>query len=104
MARQMIKRDITPVLATAQQWIQACLIEDRSVFSAEPRWTASLVTEVFKAFVEHPDVGDDDFMTKLKGQMKEASPPAQTVNGRNALGTLAFPIEYEGAHEATASA
>jgi len=91
MARQMIKRDITPVLTAAQKWIQTCLIEDRSVLSAEPRWTASLVTDVFKAFVEHPDVGDDDFMTKLKAQMKEASPPAQQLMAEMLWALLLFP-------------
>ena len=73
MARKFLKRDISPILAAAEKWIPTCLIEDRSVFSTDPRWTAPLVTEVFRAFVEHPDFGDDDFMTKLKGQMKNAS-------------------------------
>ena len=49
------------------------------------------MTEVFKAFVEHPDVGDDDFMTKLKGQMKEASPPAQQLMAEMLWALLLFP-------------
>jgi hypothetical protein len=61
------------------------------VFSAEPLWTASLAADVFKAFVEHPDFGDDDFMTKLKGQMKSASRPAQRLMAEMLWALLLFP-------------
>jgi 5-methylcytosine-specific restriction protein B len=86
-----MKRDTSHVLAAAEQWIRTCLIEDGSIFSTEPRWTALLVTEVFKAFVEHPDFGDDDFMTKLKGQMKNASPQAQQLTAEMLWALLLFP-------------
>lgn len=91
MARKFMKRDTSHVLAAAEQWIRTCLIEDGSIFSTEPRWTALLVTEVFKAFVEHPDFGDDDFMTKLKGQMKNASPQAQQLTAEMLWALLLFP-------------
>ena len=65
MARQTQERDVSPILAAAEHWIKTCLIEDRSVFLVDSRWTAALVDEVYGAFVEHPDLGNDDFMTKL---------------------------------------
>jgi hypothetical protein len=91
MARQMLKREIAPVLAAAQQWMRTCLIEDRSVFATDAHWTASLVDEVDEAFVGHPDVGQDDFMTKLKGQMRPSSPLAQQLMAEMLWALLLFP-------------
>jgi 5-methylcytosine-specific restriction protein B len=90
MARQILKRDISHVLAAAEQWIRTCLIEDRSVFLTDCRWTASLTDEVYRAFVEHPDYGDDDFMTKLKGQMKSGSPSAKQLMAEMLWALLLF--------------
>ena len=91
MARQTRERDISPVLTAAEQWIKACLIEDRSVFLRDSRWTAPLVDEVYGAFVEHPDFGDNDFITKLKGQMKSGSPAAQQLMAEMLWALLLFP-------------
>ena len=91
MARKFLKRDSSPILAAAENWIKTCLIEDGSVFLADSRWTVPLVDEVFRAFVEHPDFGDDDFMTKLKGQMKNASAPAQQLMAEMLWALLLFP-------------
>lgn len=91
MARRFLKRETSQILAAAEKWIKTCLIEDRSMFLVEPRWTVSLIKEVFQAFVEHPDYGDDDFMTKLKNQMKNASPPAQQLMAEMLWALLLFP-------------
>lgn len=91
MARKFLKRDSSPILAAAEKWIGTCLIEDRSLFLADSRWTLPLVDEVFKAFVEHPDFGDDDFMTKLKGQMKNASTPGKQLMTELLWALLLFP-------------
>jgi hypothetical protein len=91
MARQIPERDISPILAAAEQWILTCLIEDRSLFLPDSRWTAALVDEVYRAFVQHPDFGDDDFMTKLKGQMKNGSSPAKQLMAEMLWGLLLFP-------------
>jgi 5-methylcytosine-specific restriction enzyme B len=91
MARQTVKRDISPILAAAEQWIRTCLIEDRSLFVPSHRWTAPLVEEVYRAFVEHPDYGQADFMTKLKGQMKSSSSQAQQLMAEMLWALLLFP-------------
>src|SRR5712692_3989817 len=91
MARQIVKRDISLILAAAESWIGTCLIEDRAVFLQDSRWTAALVDEVYRAFVEHPDFGEDDFMTKLKGQMKSGSPAAQQLMAEMLWALLLFP-------------
>jgi hypothetical protein len=91
MARQVHNRDIAPVLAAAEQWINTCLIEDRSIFSAKSLWTDIVVNEVYQAFVKHPDYGSDDFMTKLKGQMSPASASAQQLMAEMLWALLLFP-------------
>ncbi len=91
MARKFLKRDSSPILAAAGKWIGTCLIGDHSLFLADSRWTLPLLDEVFKAFVEHPDFGDDDFMTKLKAQMKNASTPGKQLMAEVLWALLLFP-------------
>jgi hypothetical protein len=91
MARQVHDRDIAPVLAAGEQWINTCLIDDKSNFSNKALWTAPLVNEVYGAFVKHPDYGQDDFMTKLKGQMASASTSAQQLMAEMLWALLLFP-------------
>lgn len=79
MAIKINKRDLSQILSAAKQWIDKCLIEDRAVLSNNLLWTPALIEEVRKAFVEHLDTSKDDFMTKLKGQMKNCSPAAQQL-------------------------
>ena len=90
MARQAPEHDISPTLAAAKQWINSCLIEDGSVFS-DSLWTAALVDEVYQAFVKHPDESEDVFISKLKGQMKEASPSAKRLMAEMLWALLLFP-------------
>jgi hypothetical protein len=91
MPRQIHNRDITPTLAAAEKWIDSCLIENGSLFGAAPLWTEGLVAEVRSAFVEHPDFGDKDFITKLKGQMRPASPQAKQLLAEMLWSLLLFP-------------
>jgi hypothetical protein len=39
MARQAHNRDLAPVLAAAERWINTCLINDQSILSNKPLWT-----------------------------------------------------------------
>ena len=91
MARTIQRRDISPILAAAEKWIRTCLIEDGSLFLRDSRWTVALVDEVFHAFVDHPDAGDDDFLTKLTGQIRNASRPAQQLTAEMLWALLLFP-------------
>lgn len=91
MAREVHDKDIAPTLAAAEQWIQTCLLGDRSMFSSVSLWTAPIAQEVHSAFVDHPDMGTDDFMTKLKRQMATASQPAQRLMAEMLWALLLFP-------------
>ena len=65
MARQILKHHLSLILAAAERRIQAWLVEDRPVFLQDSRWTPGLADEVYRALVKHPDLGADDFITKL---------------------------------------
>ena len=91
MARRFKGRDSAPILSAAENWIKECLIEDRSVFIQEARWTAPLVEKVYQAFVEHPDFGHEDFMTKLKGQMGSSPQTVQQLAAEMLWALLLFP-------------
>lgn len=91
MARKFLKRDTSHVLSAAERWILTCLVNDGSIFMKETRWTLPLVNEVYTAFVEHPDEGQDDFMTKLRGQMEKSSPSAQQLVSEMLWALLIFP-------------
>ena len=97
MANRVPERDIAPTLSAAEKWIESCLIGDRAVFSPDCRWTAALIEEVYRAFVDHPNSGEDDFMTKLKGQMKNASPAAQQLMAEMLWALLLFPSNMKAA-------
>jgi 5-methylcytosine-specific restriction protein B len=92
MARQNSKRDTSPILSAGESWIAECLLKDGSVLMrGKSLWTAPLVDEVYRAFVEHPDVGADDFMTKLKRQMAAVSASAQQLTAEMLWVLLLFP-------------
>lgn len=91
MARQVRSRVLAPVLAAAQTWINRSLVQDQSVFSDKHLWTGALVSEVYHAFVEHPDFGHDSFIDKLKGQLFNASAPAQQLIAEMLSALLLFP-------------
>jgi len=91
MARHIRKRDLSPVLGAAEAWITRSLVQDQSVFSDQPLWTGPLVSEVYHAFVDHPDFGEDTFIAKLKGQLQNASAPAQQLLAEMLWALLLFP-------------
>jgi 5-methylcytosine-specific restriction enzyme B len=95
MARVAPDHDLTPTLAAAERWITTCLIEDGSIFTEKPLWAAPLVDEVYHAFADHPDLGADDFMTKLKGQIGAASHTAQQLAAEMLWVLLLFPTNMK---------
>jgi hypothetical protein len=91
MARITNNDTLGPIIDAAQKWIRQCLIEDGSCLSAGSLWTLGNVEEVKRAFVDNPDLGKDDFLTKLKGQMQSASPAAKKVMAEMLWALLLFP-------------
>lgn len=91
MARHTNARDIAPLLLAAHHWIERCLLESGSLLADHSLWTPPLLEELRSAFVDHPDAGDDDFMTKLRGQMQAASPAGRQLMAEMMWVLLLFP-------------
>lgn len=79
MSRFNPDHNVAPVLDAAAQWIQRCLVDERSLFSDRTLWTSAVLEEVRAAFVDHPDESKATFFEKLEGQMREASPDAKCL-------------------------
>ena len=86
MARLTNKKDISPVLDAARQWIDRCLIADDSILGARQLWTDPLVNEVHKAFVQNPDLGKDRFPDRIERSNERRVSGWKAINGRDALG------------------
>ncbi|WP_146207653.1 hypothetical protein [Bradyrhizobium sp. SUTN9-2] len=97
MARQVHNRDIRATLIAARNWIDTCLIGDGSLFSTDTLWTVANVEHVVRAFVDHPDEGNDDFLTKLKGQMTPATVEARRLVAEMLWALLLFPSNMKAA-------
>lgn len=91
MARHIKNRDLGPVLAAARTWINDCLVGERSVFSSGTLWRPELVEEATRAFVDHPDTGEDPFMVKLARQMASCSPGAKQLLAEMLWAMFLFP-------------
>jgi 5-methylcytosine-specific restriction protein B len=91
MARNVSDRDTAPLLSAAHRWIESCLSADGSLLDDRSLWNVPLIEELRSAFVDHPDTGDDDFMTKLQGQMQAASPAGRQLMAEMMWVLLLFP-------------
>jgi 5-methylcytosine-specific restriction protein B len=92
MARQIADRDLAPLLAAARRWIATCLIADGSLFVPERSlWTTANAEVLQRDFVDRPDAGGDDFMTKLQRQLADAGAPAQQFAAEVLWALLLFP-------------
>jgi len=91
MGRLIPDRDISSTLDAADQWIKSCLIGDSSILTDMPLWDAETVQAVHGAFVGNPDYSDDDFMTKLRGQMDRTSVAARRLMAEMLWILLLFP-------------
>jgi 5-methylcytosine-specific restriction enzyme B len=92
MSRKITDRDLSPILEAARSWIERCLVGDGSLLSTDgTHWTSNNADSLKTAFVDRPDDGDDDFMTKLKRQMSDAGSHAQLLMAEMMWALLLFP-------------
>lgn len=66
-----------PVYEAAVRWRHRCLLDDRSLFADRVGSTLADAETLIRDFVEQPDHGDDNFLTKLSRQL--ARSPASAV-------------------------
>ncbi len=65
-----------PVYAAATHWRDRCLLDDRSLFGDRPEPTLDDGLALARDFVQQPDTGAGDFLTKLSGQLAQTPPTA----------------------------
>lgn len=66
-----------PVYAAAARWRDRCLLDDRSLFADSEGSSVADAQVLVRDFVNQPDVGSDDFLTKLSRQLSQS--PASAV-------------------------
>ena len=93
MARHVTERDLAPLLAAAREWIDRCLVEDRSLLVDDRNlWTAENADRLQSGFVERPDSGSDDFMTQARAAaLRHRVPQAQQLTAEMMWVLLLFP-------------
>lgn len=91
MARYIKGKDSSPIIAAANEWVHTCLINDGSVFSDGPLWTAANLALLDTYFVKNPDSSGGTFYGKLENQLKEAGPAAQCLMAEMLWALLLFP-------------
>lgn len=95
MARLTSDRNLGKVIDAAQEWIHRCLIGDGSIFSEDQLWTPENIDEVRRAFVDNPDEGEGNFLTKLRGQMDLTSSHAKRLMAEIMWALLLFPSKTD---------
>lgn len=89
--------DLTSVLNAARRWINDCLIGDGAILSDEQLWTPPVVEELRAAYVDNPDFGKGDFVTKLVKQLEAASDPTKRLAAEMIWALLLFPSNIKAA-------
>lgn len=56
-----------PVYQAAVLWRDRCLVQDHALFDDRPGSTLQDAEVLIRDFIEQPDQGKDDFITKLRG-------------------------------------
>lgn len=75
MSRYCGKSNSTPILSAASVWRRQALESDGSVFLPASIWTLDNVQLLDKYFVQNLDMGEGNYITKLREQL-EPTPPA----------------------------
>jgi hypothetical protein len=91
MARKGSNRDFSNILQAVRGWIDHCLVHDGSLFGRQQLWTPALVSAVYEGFAGNPDLGRDDFFTKLTGQMRPLGSDGRRLMGEVLWALLLFP-------------
>lgn len=91
MARACTARDLEPVLDAARAWVDACLIEDGSILGQGSIWTDRNIRALKEAFVDRPDEGDRDFLSKFKDQLRDVDGATRQLAAECIWVLLLFP-------------
>ena len=69
MSRFCGEIETAPKFQAIERWKERCLLGEQSLFGEGELWNAENIAYLKTYFVERPDLGADNFMTKLKNQL-----------------------------------
>ena len=71
----------TPIFTIAEQWKEKCLLNNKSLFFDDGRriWSKKNVDQLIEQYVHRPDLGKDDFFTKLSRQLGPTTDTAKLL-------------------------
>src|ERR1700687_2159462 len=79
------------VLEAAKNWRDRSFIGDKSIFTDETLWTLPYLDELQRYFVENLDMGEGNFLEKLREQLAPASPAAKRLAAELMWVMMLFP-------------
>ena len=79
------------VLEAAKNWRDRSLIGDKSIFTDEALWTLPYLDELQRYFVENLDMGEGNFIEKLREQIAPISPAAKRLAAELIWVMMLFP-------------
>ena len=74
--------DVQPFYTAAQRFVDAALRADDSLFtSGAAIWSLANVDDLYRRFIEQPDLGGDSFEVKFRRQLAGAPPAIYQLAG-----------------------
>ncbi len=84
----------------AERFVDEALRRQGSMFApGAAAWTSDNLADLYERFVENPDEGGDDFMTKLRGQLVDARPAVVQLMAEVLFVHLLAPDSVTAAHK-----
>ncbi len=79
MSRYCAEKIVEPILNSAAQWKQKCLLDNGSIFSDKNLWVSKNLDALEAHFINKPDEGDGDFFEKLESQLESTEPEVKQL-------------------------
>jgi 5-methylcytosine-specific restriction protein B len=97
MARLSNIPGLPAILAAADQWKRDCLLGNGSLLSSSQLWTIPNLASLDEHFVQHPLLGNETFLEKLRKQLEPAPAPVKQLGAEMLWLHLLFPSNITGA-------
>lgn len=68
-----MRKDAPVVYELAASWTRSCLVGDQSLITDREVWSLDVVDDLYRRFVENPDLSERRFLDKLADQLHGAS-------------------------------
>jgi hypothetical protein len=97
MAQLSTIPELSAILAAAQKWKEACLLNSGSMLSHSDLWTPTNLAALDKLFIQHPIMGGESFLEKFRQQLEPAAPEVKQLAAELLWLLFLFPSNITGA-------